>query len=79
MTWLGVPCIVGSIDIWLSDLTSSAIRGPFPLIAKFAQATPSNIPYTLPILLALNFLADEKAETHFQCHSPANAGEILIP
>jgi hypothetical protein len=77
--WLGVPCSVGRMDVWIPIAEAPYYRGPFSFIAKFALATPSNVPPNLPILLGLNFLADHRAETEFQCHALPQAGAILLP
>ena len=78
-TWMGIPCILGSVSVWVPDQQPPFFRGPMTFIAKFAQATPPGIAFPLPIILGLNFLEDHQAETFFQCHSSPNAGNILLP
>src|SRR5438045_2752487 len=39
-TWSGQPCDVGHIDIWLSDVASSSLCGPFSVLAKFPHRDP---------------------------------------
>jgi hypothetical protein len=79
LTWLGVPCLIGRTDIWLAIPEWPFLRGPFPFIAKFAQALPSGLMGPPPVLLGLNFLADQGADTNFQCHTPPSAGAITLP
>jgi hypothetical protein len=67
------------MEAWAPVPGSSLLRGPLLFIAKFAQATPANMPATLAVLVGLNFLADHLAETTFQCHSPPQAGWITLP
>jgi len=78
-SWAGVPCTLGQISVWLPIPGISVQRGPFRLIAKFAQASPPGISTPLPILLGLNFLADHRAECSFQCHAIPHAGSIEFP
>src|SRR5579871_4504459 len=68
-TWQGVPCDLGRIDVWLSAPDLSLPRAPRTFIAKFPQATPTQMPARMPILLGLNFLADHWSEITFQCHT----------
>src|SRR5262245_60980997 len=77
--WLGVPCEIGEMDVWLPTTVSPHLRGPFRFIAKFALATPPSAPSNMPILLGLNFLADHLADTSFQCYAMPHAGEIVLP
>jgi hypothetical protein len=74
-----VPCIIARIDVWLPLPDVPFLCGPFPFIAKFAQATPKGISGYLPVLLGLNFLADLHADSGFQCHTPPHAGSIVVP
>lgn len=78
-TWMGVPCIVGAIDVWVPIPEAPYLSGPLTCIAKLAQAMPGKVPANHPILLGLNFLADYRAENAFQCHTPPQAGSILLP
>ena len=78
-TWSGVPCVIGRMDMWAPVPASATLRGPLTFIAKFALATPARMPATLPVLVGLNFLADNLAETHFHCHTPPKAGSIILP
>jgi hypothetical protein len=78
-SWLGVPCIVGLIDVWVPVAEAPFLNGPWKCIAKFAQATPANMPTNLPILLGLNFLADHQAGVSIQSYQIPNAGSIFLP
>ena len=77
-TWFGVACTVGRMDAWVPLAGPPFLRGPFPFVAKFAHATPPHISGDLPILLGLNFLAEHRAETIFQCHTIPQA-VIALP
>jgi hypothetical protein len=78
-SWLGVPCSVGQIHVWIPIAEPPYLSGPWTFIAKFAQATPPNMPANLPILLGLNFLADHHAHVALQIHTGPNAGSIVLP
>jgi hypothetical protein len=58
-TWSGQLCDVGHIDIWLTDLPSGSLRGPFPMLAKFPHSDPPGDP--VPVLLGLEFLITNQA------------------
>jgi hypothetical protein len=79
MTWLGVPCLVGSMEVWGRAAGSAALIGPLRFVAKFAQASPRQLTGELPILLGLNFLAEHRAEVRLQCHTPPQAGVLELP
>lgn len=78
-TWSGVPCTLGIIDVWLPLSGDAQLRGPLRFIAKFAQATPAYLPANVPVLLGLNFLAEQRTDNSFQCHTAPQAGSILLP
>lgn len=78
-TWLGVPCTLGRIDVWIPNHEAPLGRGPLSFVAKFAHATPPRISGALPILLGLNFLADHRAEVALQCHTIPDAGSLQLP
>jgi hypothetical protein len=78
-SWSGVPCVVGRIDVWIPISEPPFLSGPFQCIAKFAQATPANMPLNLPILFGLNFLADHQATMGIQCHTIPDGGSIILP
>ena len=74
-TWAGQPCEVGHIDIWLSDLAISSLRGPFSLLAKFPHRDPPGDP--VPILLGLEFLIARRADLALP--PPPRSGILSIP
>ena len=76
---MGVPCLVGLIDVWVPITEAPFLNGPWTCIAKFAQAHPPKMPTNLPILLGLNFLADHKAAVVIQNCSLPKPGSILLP
>lgn len=78
-TWFGVACAVGRMDVWVPLPGPPFLQGPFPFVAKFAQATPPHISGNLPILLGLNFLVDHQAEATFQCHTIPHGGSVILP
>jgi hypothetical protein len=78
-TWSGVPCVMGTMDVWAPTRQAPFRRGPLTFVAKFALATPPQLTGVIPILLGLNFLADHRAEVDFQCHTIPNAGSIQLP
>ncbi len=79
LSWLGAPCVLGQAEVWLPLPEWPFLRGPFPFVAKFAQATPPGLVGPPPVLLSLNFLADHRADVSFQCHTPPRAGTIVLP
>src|SRR3954447_18703680 len=34
-TWNGLPCDVGRVNVWFTDLGTSSRQGPFAVLAKF--------------------------------------------
>ena len=70
---------MGKIDVWLTFPDPPFVRGPLRFVAKFAHATPANLPGTIPVVLGLNFLADHLTETMFRCRPVPQAGSILFP
>ncbi len=74
-TWAGQPCDVGHIDIWLRDLASASLRGPFPLLAKFPHRDPPGDP--VPILLGLEFLIARQAD--LALGPPPQCGLLHLP
>ncbi len=74
-TWSGQPCDVGHIDIWLSDLVSSSLRGPLSILAKFPQRDPPGDP--IPILLGLEFVIAH--QTDLALPPPPQPGILRIP
>jgi hypothetical protein len=75
VTWLGLTCDVGHIDIWLTDLPSSSLHGPFSILAKFPQRDPPGPPR--PVLLGLEFLLSHRAS--FNLPPPPQQGTIRTP
>ena len=78
-TWMGVPCVLGEIQVWPVLTDPPYLQGPLRMIAKFPVATPHGVQSSIPIILGLNFLADYLAQTSFQCHSLPTAGVIELP
>jgi hypothetical protein len=74
-TWLGQPCTVGHIDVWLPDQTTLSQHGPFSLLAKFPQSDPPGL--SVPVLLGLEFLLTHHAGLNLP--PPPQDGTIQIP
>lgn len=74
-TWAGQPCDLGRLDIWLSIEQSPYLRGPLPLLAKFARGDPPGPP--VPVLLGLEFFLAHQAE--FSLLPPPNRGVLRLP
>jgi hypothetical protein len=74
-TWLGQACAVGHIDIWLADVHSAVLAGPFSLLAKFPRSDPPGDP--VPILLGLEFLLAHQAL--FNLAPPPQRGVLQLP
>jgi hypothetical protein len=75
VTWFGISCDLGHIDIWVTDLASSSQRGPLRVLAKFPHRDPPGNP--VPILLGLEFLLTHHAALNLP--SPPQNGTIQIP
>src|SRR5262245_54425690 len=59
VTWHGIPCDVGHIDVWLTDLTTAALRGPYTVLARFPHRDPPG--RLVPVLLGLEFFLTHQA------------------
>lgn len=74
-SWFGQTCDVGHIDVWLPTQQAPFLRGPFPMLAKFARRDPPhNIP---PLLLGLHFLLSLQATLHLD--PPPQDGVLSVP
>ena len=73
--WAGQPCDLGTIDLWLLTDQSPALRGPFPLLAKFPHSDPPGNP--IPVLLGLEFFLSQKAGMSLL--PPPQSGAIQLP
>jgi hypothetical protein len=77
--WLGVPCRVGRVELWLPVLGGQPLR-PFPLLALLPRQT---VPFLPPYaILGTQFLVERGATLRLDCSSGAPAtcaGELVIP
>jgi hypothetical protein len=74
-SWSGQPCDLGHIDFWLATDQPPCIRGPMPLLAKFARSDPPGPPDR--ILLGLEFFLAHQAE--LQLPLAPGDGSIVFP
>jgi hypothetical protein len=74
-TWVGQPCDVGRIDVWLPTSRSPFLRGPFSLLAKFPHNDPPGD--LLPVLLGLEFFLTHQLQ--FQMLLPPQQALIRLP
>ena len=74
-SWLSQPCQMGYLDIWLPTDQPPYLRGPLPLLAKFAHSDPPGP--RIPVLLGLEFFLAHQAE--FNLQPPPRDGRILVP
>lgn len=75
ITWAGQPCDLGRIDVWLTTEQPPYLRGPFSLLAKFAQSDPPGD--LMPVLLGLEFFLAHRAE--FTMLLPPQHSVISLP
>jgi len=75
VTWAGLPCDLGYIDIWLPTEQSPSPRGPFPILAKFPRRDPPGGP--VPFLLGLEFFLSHQARLDLP--PPPQQGTIHLP
>jgi hypothetical protein len=61
--------------MWLATDPSSSLRGPLPLLAKFARSDPPGPPG--PVLLGLEFFLTHQAELTLP--PPPQHGSIRLP
>ena len=73
--WMGQPCELGQMDVYFQPATGTALEGPFPLIAKFAQSDPPGDP--VPVLIGLAFLLGLNATTVIP--PPPGVGQFQYP
>lgn len=73
--WLGQPCDLGHIAIWLPTQQPPFFRGPLSLLAKFPRGDPPGRP--VPALLGLNFILEYQAELSLS--PPPRPGSLLVP
>jgi hypothetical protein len=59
-TWMGQRCDLGRVDVWLPTQQPPNVRGPLPLLAKFARTDPPGS--LVPVLLGLEFFLTHRAE-----------------
>jgi hypothetical protein len=74
-TWMGQRCDLGRVDIWLPTDQPPYSRGPFSLLAKFAQSDPPGP--QIPVLLGLELFLAYRAE--FTLHLPPQHSFIRLP
>jgi hypothetical protein len=75
MTWLGQPCDLGQIDVWLPTEQPPYLRGPLPLLAKFPRSDLPGV--RVPVLLGLEFFLAYQAGLNLP--PPPQPGAILVP
>ena len=75
VTWKGQPCTLGYVDVWLPTDQPPYLRGPLPLLAKFAHSDPPGAP--VPVLLGLEFFLAHQAE--FELRPPPREGRVVLP
>lgn len=73
-SWKGQPCTLGYLDIWLPTDQPPYLRGPLPLLAKFASDPPGS---PVPVLLGLEFFLAHQAE--FELRPPPREGSVVLP
>ena len=62
VTWLGQPCTLGRVSVWLPAQSGGQFIGPYSLLAKFPHRDPPGV--SAPILLGLEFVLSYQAAVH---------------
>jgi hypothetical protein len=75
MTWQGIPCDLGQINVWVTDLFSGTLQGPYAMLAKFPQRDPPGKP--VPVLLGLEFLLTNRPALRID--PPPLQGQLRFP
>ena len=74
-TWMGQPCDIGQVDMWVPTGQLVGARGPYPILAKFARRDPPGGPYQ--VLFGLHVVQSHLAEVLIR--PPPNDGTITFP
>jgi hypothetical protein len=72
--WLGQPCDLGTIDVWLRDRSTMAMCGPFAMLAKFPRRDPPRL--IIPVLLGLHFVLTHQGT--FQMPPYPASGDLRV-
>jgi hypothetical protein len=76
-TWLGIPCRLGRVTIWLPILEVPAPLRPLSLLALFPAEEVEDAPPF--VQLGTQFLLEHRAELFVDYSSPAGEGRLAIP
>src|SRR5262249_44914371 len=74
-SWLGQPCDLGHINVWLPTDQPPYLRGPVSMLAKFAPSDPPGDP--VPVLLGLEFISAQQAAASLL--TPPQPSTITMP
>ncbi len=78
LLWQGVPCDLGTTDVYLLDLDAEIRTGPHRLVAKFArQRVPLAIENSA--ILGMSFLGDNDIRLVLDGHGPETTGYLRLP
>ena len=78
LSWQGVPCDLGTTDLYLIDLDSGIRSGPHRLVAKFARRRVAPTAENAAIL-GMNFLADTDIRLVLEGSQGAVTGYLAVP
>jgi len=77
MTWLGVPCHVGRVTMWLPTQETSGQMPSFSLLALFPQ---QDVPDTPPLIqLGVQFLLEHKVQVVLNETGTGGGNRLVIP
>jgi|GEM_PF-5535881 hypothetical protein len=77
MTWLGIPCQVGRVTLWLPSHETPGQMRSFSLLALFPQ---QDVPDTPPFIqLGVQFLLEYNIQVVLNETGPGGGKRLLIP
>jgi hypothetical protein len=75
-TWLGIPCRIGRVTVWLLVQEDLGRHREFSLLVLLPQGEPEDAP---PFIhLGMQFLLEYRARVLLDCSSTV-AGQLIIP
>ena len=78
VTWFGVPCEMGELEVELADPRSLVRTNPLRVVAKVASQPAQGFLEEFAVL-GLNFVLDNHAWQELDATGPTFTGSLLVP